>query len=144
MIIAKRSKTKKTKTVAALKKQLWPIFSLHQKIVHSSDGRWCECYTCGMAIEIGTSNCQGGHCLSKSGNPNLYFDERAVRPQCNRCNCYYGGMHYEFNELLKQEIGQQAWQDMYDNRKQLNKRDRVWYLEKIQYYTDQIKILARD
>jgi hypothetical protein len=143
MIIAKRKKSPKTKTVAALKKELWAVFSLHQKIVHSADGKWCSCYTCDAPIEIGTSNCQGGHCLSKAGCPNLYFDERAVRPQCNRCNSYHGGMHYEFNERLKQEIGLADWQDMYDNRLKLNKRDRGWYYDQIEHYKNQVQQLKQ-
>ena len=129
-----KAKVKKPKTAAALKKELWPIFSLHQKLVHSEDGEWCQCYTCDKPIMIGSSDNHGGHCLSKAGNPNLYFDERAVRPQCLRCNVSHGGMHYEFNEKLKQEIGLEAWQDMYDNRKNLVKKNSVWYLEKIEYY----------
>ena len=129
-----KPKAKKPKTAAALKKELWQIFSLHQKLVHSEDGEWCQCYTCDKPIMIGSSDNHGGHCLSKAGNPNLYFDERAVRPQCLRCNVSHGGMHYEFNEKLKQEIGMEAWQDMYDNRKNLVKKNAVWYLEKIEYY----------
>lgn len=132
---------KKTVTTAKLKKELWQVFSLHQKLVHSSDGEWCQCYTCNKPIKIGTSDCQGGHCLSKAANGNLYFDERAVRPQCHRCNGYYGGMSYEFNERLKQEIGLEDWQDMYDNRKMIVKRSASWYVEKIEYYSDEVKRL---
>lgn len=136
-------KKKAQKTIAALKKDLWMIFSLHQKLVHSMDGVWCNCYTCDRPIKIGTRDCQGGHCLSKSGNPNLYFDERAVRPQCNRCNSYYGGMHYEFNENLKQEIGLADWSDMYENRMMLIKKDRHWYVDKIAEYKQRVSAIAR-
>lgn len=141
-IVAKpKLKPKKPKTVASLKKELWPIFSLHQKLVHSGDGEHCNCYTCDARIKIGTSDCQGGHNFSKAGCPNIYWDERCVRPQCNKCNSYYGGMHYEFNERLKQEIGLESWQEMYDNRKQVNKYNRQWFEEKIQYYTAEVKRL---
>jgi len=141
VIIRTKPKLKKPKTVAALKKILWPIFSLHQKLVYSDDGENCNCYTCDSRIKIGTSDCQGGHNFSKAACPNIYWDERCVRPQCNKCNSYYGGMHYEFNERLKQEIGLQSWQEMYDNRKQVNKYNRQWFEEKIQYYTAENKRL---
>ncbi|HTG55388.1 MAG TPA: recombination protein NinG [Niabella sp.] len=134
-------KLKKPKKASALKKELWEVFSLHQKLVHSVDGEWCQCYTCDKPIKIGDSGCQGGHCLSKAANGNIYFDERAVRPQCYRCNVNLGGMHYEFNEKLKQEIGIQAWQDMYDNRKAVVKKNADWYIDKIQYYKAEIERL---
>lgn len=136
-----KPKKKPLKKLSKLKKELWDLFSLHQKIVHSEDGESCNCYTCDAPLVIGTSNCQGGHNLSKAGNPNIWFDERCVRPQCNKCNSYYGGMHYEFNERLKQEIGIESWQEMYDNRKLVVKRSRDWYLEKIEYYGQQIKLI---
>lgn len=136
-----KPKSKKQKSSAALKKDLWPIFSLHQKLVHSSDGKWCQCYTCEKPLEIGTTNCQGGHCLSKAVYKNLYFDERAVRPQCYYCNINLGGMHYDFCEKLKQEIGVDEFNAMKATGRDTVKRYRDWYIEKIEYYTAEIERL---
>lgn len=133
-----KPKPKKQKSAAALKKELWPIFSLHQKLVHSSDGKWCQCYTCEKPLEIGTTNCQGGHCLSKAVYKNLYFDERAVRPQCYYCNINLGGMHYDFCEKLKQEIGVDEFNAMKATGRDAVKRYRDWYIEKIEYYTAEV------
>lgn len=141
--LIKKSQPKKPKTAAKLKKELWAVFSLHQKLVHSEDGVNCNCYTCDKPLIIGSSDNHGGHCLSKAANPNLYFDERAVRPQCLRCNVSHGGMHYEFNERLKQEIGMESWQEMYANRKLVNKKNRGWYLDKIAYYANEVEKLKR-
>ena len=139
---AKKPKPKpKVKTAAKLKKELWPIFSLHQKLVHSEDGRWCQCYTCGKPLEIGTTNCQGGHCLSKAVYKNLFFDERAVRPQCYYCNINLGGMHYDFCEALKLEIGVDSFDEMKRQGRDVVKRDAKWYLDSIEYYTEQNKNL---
>lgn len=139
-----KAKTKpKQRKLSAIKSELWDLFSLHQKLVHSEDGEWCKCYTCDKPIQIGTIDCQGGHAFSKAANPALWFDERAVRPQCSRCNCAEEGNHYIFNERLKQEIGLAAWQDMYDNRKQVRTGGREVYLQKIEYYKaeiDRIKV----
>ncbi len=138
----KKKKTKaKTKKISKLKKSLWDLFSLHQKLVYSVDGLHCDCYTCGACLTIGTSNCQGGHCLSKAACSNIYFDERAVRPQCYRCNINFGGMHYEFNEKLKMEIGMEAWTDMYEKRLISVKRNWAWYEEQIEYYQQAVKEL---
>jgi len=129
-----KPRVKKPKTAAKLKKELWPIFSLHQKLVHSSDGEWCQCYTCEAPIKIGTTNCQGGHCVPKGAYKNLYFDERAVRPQCYHCNINLGGMHYDFCEKLKQEIGVDSFNDMMRHGKDAIKRSAIWYQEQITYY----------
>ena len=137
----KKAKPKKPKTAAQLKKDLWVYFSLHQKIVHSPDGVYCRCYTCERLLEIGTTNCQGGHAVSKAVYKNLYFDERAVRPQCYYCNINLGGMHYDFCERLKQEIGVESFTDMIARGKDLIKRDAQWYLEKIEYYKEQCKLI---
>jgi hypothetical protein len=133
-----KPKPKKQKTVGKLRLDLWDQLSLYIKLVHSSDGEWCSCYTCDKPIKIGTTDCQGGHAFSKSANGNLYFDERAIRPQCSYCNCGEEGNHYIFNERLKQEIGLAAWNDMFENRKREFKKPRGWYIDQIEYYKNQI------
>ena len=136
-----KAKGKKPKTVGKLRLDLWDQLSLYIKLVHSSDGEWCSCYTCDKPIKIGTTDCQGGHAFSKSANGNLYFDERAIRPQCSYCNCGEEGNHYIFNERLKNEIGMAAWNDMFDNRKREFKKPRGWYIDQIEYYKKQIEEL---
>lgn len=140
---AKPKPKPKQRKVSAIKSELWDLFSLHQKLVHSEDGEWCNCYTCDKPIQIGTIDCQGGHAFSKAANPALWFDERAVRPQCSRCNCAEEGNHYIFNERLKKEIGIPAWQDMYDGRKQIRTGGRQVYLQKIEYYTAEVERLRK-
>lgn len=140
---APKTKVKKSKTAAKLKKELWPIFSLHQKLVHSHDGQWCQCYTCEKPLQIGTINAQGGHCLSKAVYKNLYFDERAVRPQCYYCNINLGGMHYDFCEKLKLEIGADEFNEMKRTGRDVVKRDARWYQDNIAYYSaENIKLKA--
>lgn len=139
----KQKTRQKVRKVSAIKSDLWDLFSLHQKLVYSQDGEWCNCYTCDKPIKIGTIDCQGGHAFSKAANPALWFDERAVRPQCSRCNCAEEGNHYIFNERLKQEIGLAAWSDMYDGRKQVRTGGRQIYLQKIDYYKTRIAYLIK-
>lgn len=137
-----KQKAKKPKTASWLKiNKLWPIFSLHQKLVHSADGEWCQCYTCDQILKIGTINCQGGHCLPKSVYKNLYFDERAVRPQCVQCNKNRGGMSFDFCEKLKQEIGAEEFEEMKRAGKDIVKRDAKWYLDQIDYYEKQCELI---
>lgn len=137
-----KPKKKKEKTAAYLKvKVLWPIFSRYIKLKHSSDGRHCNCYTCGALLEIGTINCQGGHAVSKAVYKNLYFDERAVKPQCLSCNKHYGGMSYDFCRKLKHELGEEDFENMMSHGRDIIKRDRQWYLDAILEYTEKVKEL---
>ena len=132
---------KKVATVGKLKKDLWRLFALYIKRLYSRDGQFCECYTCGAYLEIGTSNCQAGHCLPKGGYSYLYFHENNVRPQCYRCNVNLSGNTAVFIENLKDEIGADAYQEMYETRHTVEKRSRVWYEEKIAEYKIKLKDL---
>jgi len=96
---------KKPKTLTKLKGELWKVFSTYIKFKYSKDGEWCNCFTCGNPIQIGTSNCQGGHYYTKKGYPGLYFNEDNVRPQCYHCNINLSGNTVIFGENLKAEIG---------------------------------------
>lgn len=137
-----KPKKKKEKTAAHLKvKMLWPIFSRYIKLKNSPDGRHCNCYTCGALLEIGTINCQGGHCAPKAVYKNLYFDERAVKPQCYYCNINNGGMHYDFCKRLKVEIGEEDFEHMMAHGRDIIKRDRQWYLDAITEYAAKVKEL---
>ncbi len=125
---------KKPKTISKLKKDLWKLFSLYIKLARSEDGQYVACYTCDKPLEIGTSNCQGGHLFSKAAYPIYYFDERAVRPQCYYCNINLGGDELNFFNRLKEEIGEDVAQEMYDNRHEKVKRSREWYIGKLGEY----------
>ena len=73
--------------------------------------------------------------MPKGAYKNLYFDERAVRPQCYHCNINLGGMHYDFCEKLKQEIGVDSFNEMMRHGKDAIKRSAIWYQEQIIYYS---------
>ena len=133
---------KKLKTLPKLKKQLWDLFSLYIKLKYSGDGENVRCYTCGKPLKIGTSNCHGGHYLNKTSYPGLYFDENNVRPQCGMpCNGPRQGSPIEFRIHLIGEIGEDAVLDLEDIRHDPVKWTRSDYMYKIEYYTEQVKIL---
>jgi len=99
---------KKPKSLTKLKAELWKVFSTYIKFKYSKDGTWCNCFTCGNPIQIGTSNCQGGHYYTKKGYPALYFNENNVRPQCYHCNINLSGNTVIFGENLRAELGNEA------------------------------------
>ena len=131
---------RKTPTVGKLKKKLWAIFSLYIKLKHSIDGKNTQCYTCSAPLQIGTMGCHGGHYWNRT-YAHLMFDERNVRPQCVSCNTFKEGETQVFGRRLLVELGQDEMDDMYDTRKLIDKHPRSWYLEKIDYYTEEVSLL---
>ncbi len=125
---------KKKPTAGKLKKKLWKVFALYNKLIRSTDG-WVDCYTCDAGIEIGTSNCQMGHYYPKGGYGYLYFHEDNVRPQCYHCNINLSGNSAIFVRRLLEEIGAERLDYLYDHRKVSEKRGVSWYQEKIDHYT---------
>lgn len=134
-------KRKKEKGIAQLKKDLWKLFALYVKKKASEDGEYVNCYTCNAVMKIGTSNCHAGHWLSKKGSSRHYFNEDNVRPQCYRCNINLGGNAPVFERRLKEEIGEEAVEAMYETRLVSIKRSRDWYLEKIEEYKQKLAAL---
>ena len=132
---------RKQKTITKLKKDLWKVFSLYIKLKHSEDGEWCSCYTCGNPIKIGTSSCHGGHFLSKAAYNIHYFNENNVRPQGSCCNTFKEGDPITFRENLIEEIGLEAVEEMEATRHTVVKRDRGWYLDKIEHYKQEVERL---
>ncbi len=125
---------KKKKGVAQLKKELWKVFALYIKRKHSHEEGKCYCYTCGNTLEIGTSNCQAGHWLTKKGYPYHYFNENNVRPQCYHCNINLSGNSAVFEFNLRLELGSEIVNDIYETRHKLEKRSVAWYEDKIMEY----------
>lgn len=107
---------KKPKTITKLKAELWIWFALYMKKKYSVDGEFCNCYTCGANLKIGTLGCHMGHYYTKKGYPALYFNENNVRPQCFRCNVNLSGNTPIFREKLIDEIGEDGVAELDNHR----------------------------
>ena len=134
----------KQKTLSKLKKDLWKVFALYIKLKESKDGEYVNCYTCEANLKIGTSNAHAGHCFTKKGYPGLYFEEIQIKPQCYHCNINLSGNTNVFIENLKQEIGEEAYQEMYNRRHKPVKMTRSDYQEKIAYYIEKVNQLQKE
>jgi len=131
----------KKKSLSKLKKKLWEVFALYIKLKYSEDGKTCRCFTSGVVLTIGTSNCQAGHYYSKKGYPALYFDEDNVRPQSYHDNINLSGNTQIFRENLIAEIGAEAVERLDQRRHNSVKLTCSDYEEKIEYYSQKIKEL---
>jgi hypothetical protein len=143
--LTKAAKDKRfDKPICKLKKLLWTEFALYNKMIRSECGRYCSCYTCGKSLEIGTSNCQMGHWLPKGGYSVHYFNEDNVRPQCYHCNISLSGNTAVFEHNLRNEIGHKEVNNMFDTRLEKVKRDKAWYIDKIDDYKRRVSECSCD
>lgn len=132
---------RKPPTKARLKKKLWGLFAEYIKLKASSNGKSCYCYTCDAFLMIGSAGCQAGHFYPKGAYGYLYFHEDNVRPQCVECNLTLMGNTEEFRRRLIIELGADRVDDLHLSRRKSEIRGKVWYREKIEYYSNLVKLL---
>ena len=65
-----------------------------------------RCFTCGAVKDV--KNMDSGHYKSRGsgGSSGLYFDVRAIRLQCKRCNGFEQGRPAEFRDGLVAQYGE--------------------------------------
>lgn len=84
------------------------------------------CYTC-PAINLIGFNWQTGHMWAKASvGAYLKYDLRILRPQCNTCNQFRGGMGADFYKRMLAEIGPEAMEKL--------EKDRQIIVNAISYY----------
>lgn len=125
------------KTIPELKNTLWQVFAKWVKLIYSTDGKNCECFTCGKPLRIGDRDCQAGHFIPRTKSPTM-FDERNVRPQCSRCNEFESGNFVEFERRLKDEIGGQEVENLKDLSREPWKWDRDYLITRIKRYREEV------
>lgn len=133
------------KTMPQLTNTLDEVFSLFIRLKYAKNGV-CKCYTCGKSIIIGDPNCQAGHFISRRHSATRW-DERNVRPQCGRpCNQQGmgGGEPLKFEFKLKEEYGELAIENMKKIALMTNKKDRIWMIDRIEYYREEVKKLEHN
>jgi len=121
---------KKVVSLSSLKKKLDAVFSKYIRNKYAKNG-YVTCYTCGKVDTI--ERMQNGHFISR-GYLATRFDENNCRPQCVGCNMFGNGKPLDFEENLKEELGDQFVEDMKKKRHEIMKFDKRWYEEKIKLY----------
>lgn len=103
----RRKKVKTAKSVAwdwmSRRVRLLAVVALSKKLGFDPYDRIGECYTCGKMGDV--KYMDAGHFKSRDigGSSGLYFDERAIRLQCKRCNAHKQGCPTEFRAGLVKE-----------------------------------------
>ena len=123
------------KTIPQLHNTLWPIFADYIKAVHP-----LRCYTCDKQLEEGSRDTQAGHWLSRTYAPVKYCEDNC-RPQCSRCNEFYGGRPVEFERRLRLEISDEAVEAIKRKATEKWKWNRQALIDQIIYYRNALKDL---
>jgi hypothetical protein len=131
---------KKAVTLPKLKKKALDLYSELVKLKAHNEGK-LYCYTCDTPLNLGTSNCQLGHYLSRGAYPGLTFHPHNSRVQCYRCNCHLHGATIEFRHRLIDEIGLTDVETLEHARHDTIKWTRAEYLQMIEDYKTEINIL---
>jgi len=142
--------------IQRLKKKLWPIFSEYQRIRYSNKNGFVKCVTCDAVYKykgegkVGAMQC--GHFFPQKAATNLIFEEINTGPQCASCNGPMGqGQQYFYSKKIKKVYGQEKLDELEkkyhdyrkwkkDNPKKQYKWDMKKLINKIEYYTEQLKI----
>jgi hypothetical protein len=128
----KSIKKKKPVTLSSLKHKLDAVFSKYIRNKYAINGM-VACFTCGKVDKV--EKMQNGHFISR-GYLATRFDENNCRVQCVGCNIFGNGKLFDFEERLKEELGEEFVEEMKKRRHEIVKYDRQWYIEKIKYYQE--------
>lgn len=128
-----RLKTARGKvSLSKMKKELDRIFSLFIRAKYAK-----ECYTC----KTKGKTLQCGHFVSRAYLATRW-DENNCRPQCVGCNIWGRGKPLDFEEHLKNELGDVAVEQLKSRRHQLMRPTRLFYENEIAGYTELLKSLT--
>lgn len=98
---------KRKPTVKSLKNKAWKLLSEWVRRRDADAGGTTYCFTCSKPIHW-KYEAQAGHAIPGRHNAVL-LDAEIIRPQCQRCNVWSGGMYHVFATKLIKENGMSWW-----------------------------------
>lgn len=128
--ISPRTPKRAPKSISKLKHKLDAVFSKYIRTKYSKNGI-CACFTCGKKMTI--AQAQNGHFVARSYLATR-FDEDNCRPQCVGDNLFGNGKPLDFEEHLREEIGDERVDALKQRRHQIVKLTPAWYEEQIEIY----------
>lgn len=122
-----------------LKNKCWKIFSEYIRRRDADVDGITSCISCG---KIGHwSEFDAGHFIPKSTGLWCYFLDKAVHPQCKKCNLFLQGNQYEYSLALKKRYGEGIIDEIMSYRKEGFKFSKSDYDAMILDYSDRLKKL---
>lgn len=125
-------------SIKGLKKKLWDLCRRITDLKYPS-----VCFTCGKPVE--GMNKQLGHFIPSSvGGAALRFNLDNLRWQCYHCNINCGGNGAIFYRRMVETEGKKFVDKLFNiKNKETIKADEIWFLKKIEEYTEIEKELHR-
>lgn len=109
--LRKPLKKKSKQKISTIQNKLW---ELCKQITRKRYGN--TCYTC-HAVGLEGFNWQTGHMWAKASvGAYLKYDLRILRPQCNTCNQFRGGMGADYYKRMLREIGEEKMAELQKDR----------------------------
>lgn len=141
MLGGKKRKVAPTGQIKALRAKLWELCKqITRKRYQKKNGTWI-CYTCDRLIDC-PSKAQTGHGIPSSvGGVECRYNLDNLRIQDYYCNINLGGNGSEFYRRLVAEIGQEKVDALFILKNKITKADKIWYENKIKYYTELLESL---
>jgi len=125
-----KPKKQKQKSLTALKAELWVLCRILTALRYGGN----DCYTC-PATRLRGSNRQLAHFIpSIDGGLYLRYDLRNLRYCCNRCNVYLSGNIASYYQRLLKDIGQEAIDGIFADKKRPVENERAFVVGKIAEY----------
>lgn len=119
-----------------MQEKLDRVFSIYIRLKNADHTEMVECYTCGEVIPW--KQAQNGH-FNLRGNDATRYDERNCKPQCFQCNMFRNGMPEAFEENLRDELGEEEFEDLMRTARSIKKYTDQEYKELIRHYKLEIK-----
>lgn len=131
-------KTKK-KSLRALKRKLWALFSEYVRRKDADSAGFNTCYTSGVRAHWKELQC--GHAIGGRHNAVL-FDEEICRPQTVGENVFKRGNYPVFTTKLIKEKGMEWWEKKLEESRLVRKYTTAELEEMIQNYKQKLSELA--
>ncbi len=136
---------KKTKFEPKMKTIADKLWQLCRQIIFKTHGT--NCYTCPQKNLKGR-NLQLGHAYPKGAlGVSMQYDLRILRPQCARCNLFFGGMGAVFWKNLEIEYGKEKADALYlecESSKGFPIKARPFILSLIETYKTKLNDLSQN
>jgi hypothetical protein len=134
-------KTLAEKNVKELTRTLDRDFSEFIRLRDADDNGYCQCFTCGKWYQW--RNIQNGHFISREIKA-VRFNEINCHAQCESCNDYKHGRHFEYEKALVEKYGEEEVKNLRRVADMGGKHD-AWQLqEMIIEYRRKVKELKRE
>jgi hypothetical protein len=139
----------KSKSIPALLRLAEEAFNAYirerDRLKNYGDGQYFYCPTCRTTKRIQGNNYHACHCFPAGHYSWLKFNEDNCFGGCLSCNYYKHGAAYEYNDWVRDKIGEERYQKLKDltdyYRRTGWKWDRYSLIETIFTYREKIKKL---